>query len=186
MNTLATKYQCNVCTIQNVLKHYGIKRRTLSEARRNYLNYEIDENSFDKIDTREKAYWLGVMYSDGYISKKDYTNSFGLTVSTKDYEWLEKFKKFLKYSGEIKNYNTSGSSFVVGKPYSRLIIGNNKIVSDLEKFGVIEHKTKKISNLPNIENQLLDDFIRGYIDGDGSLRAKYPDLRICGNKDFFN
>ena len=30
----------------------------------------------------------------------------------------------------------------------------------------------------------LNDFIRGYNDGDGSLRAKYPCIRISGNKDF--
>ena len=36
--------------------------------------------------------------------------------------------------------------------------------------------------MPNIP--YLDDFIRGYIDGDGSLRKDYPCFQISGNKDF--
>lgn len=122
------------------------------------------------------------MYSDGYITKKEYTNAFGISVSEKDEEWLQKFKEFLQYNGEIKHYEVSSSGYLPGSPYVRLLIGNNKIVEDLEKLGVVEHKTKKINKLPNIE--YLDDFIRGYIDGDGSLAKRLPNLAICGNKEF--
>ena len=179
------EFSCSPTTIKNILKEYDIPTRNLSEARRNYLNYTIKENIFENIDTPDKAYWLGVMYSDGYICKaKQYTNSFGLTVSEKDLEWVEKFKEFLGYSGEIKIYDNS-TGFLKGEQISksaRLLIGNNKIVADLEKLGVVEHKTKIISCLPDIN--FLDDFIRGYIDGDGSLLKRLPCFQICGNKLF--
>ena len=174
-------FLCSPTTVKNILKEYNIQTRNLSEARRNYLEYTIDENVFENIDSPDKAYWLGVMYSDGYICKKKYTNSFGLTVSEKDFEWVEKFKTFLHYNGEIKVYKGT-SALSKGNKYARLLIGNNKIVSDLEKLGVVEHKTKIISCLPNI--QFLDDFIRGYIDGDGSLLKRLPCFQISGNKDF--
>lgn len=174
-------FLCSPTTVKNILKEYNIQTRNLSEARRNYLEYTIDENVFENIDSPDKAYWLGVMYSDGYICKKKYTNSFGLTVSEKDFEWVEKFKTFLNYNGEIKVYKGT-SALSKGNKYARLLIGNNKIVSDLEKLGVVEHKTKIISCLPNI--QFLDDFIRGYIDGDGSLLKRLPCFQISGNKDF--
>lgn len=179
------EFSCSPTTIKNILKEYGIPTRNLSEARRNYLNYTLKEDIFENIDTPDKAYWLGVMYSDGYICKtKQYTNSFGLTVSEKDLEWVEKFKEFLGYSGEIKIYDNL-TGFLRGKQISksaRLLIGNNKIVADLEKLGVVEHKTKIISCLPDIN--FLDDFIRGYIDGDGSLLKRLPCFQICGNKLF--
>lgn len=179
------EFSCSPTTIKNILKEYDIPTRNLSEARRNYLNYTIKENIFENIDTPDKAYWLGVMYSDGYICKaKQYTNSFGLTVSEKDLEWVEKFKEFLGYNGEIKIYDNS-TGFLKGEQISksaRLLIGNNKIVADLEKLGVVEHKTKIISCLPDIN--FLDDFIRGYIDGDGSLLKRLPCFQICGNKLF--
>ena len=122
------------------------------------------------------------MYSDGYISKsRQYTYSFGLSVSEKDLEWVEKFKEFLKYSGEIKHYEVT-EGYHPGSKYVRLLVGNNKIVKDLEQLGVVEHKSKIISCLPDIP--FLDDFIRGYIDGDGSLLKRLPNFAICGNKAF--
>ena len=175
------KWNCNSTTIQNVLKAYEIPRRTLSQARRNAIGYTIHENIFENIDNPDKAYWLGVMYSDGYISKLKYTNKFGISVAVRDKEWLEKFKKFLGYNGEVKEYEEK-SGYGAGTIYARLLIGNNKIVSDLEKWGVKEHKSKILESVPNIS--FKEDFIRGYIDGDGSLRKTYPNIRVCGTKEF--
>lgn len=182
MAKLGKIWGCDPSTVKNIMNAYNVQGRTLSEARRNFLNYSIDENVFSNIDSADKAYWLGVMYSDGYISKTKYTNKFGLSVAERDVEWLEKFKKFLKYNGEIKHYKTGESSYLSGTPYARLLIGNNKIVEDLEKLGVVEHKTKLLKKLPEIS--FLDDFIRGYIDGDGALVKRLPHLIISGNKEF--
>lgn len=121
------------------------------------------------------------MYSDGFISTStNYTSQFGISVAEKDTEWLEKFKIFLHYNGKINHYKTSSSSYKPDSPYVRLLIGNNKIVKDLQKWGVVEHKTKVISKIPNIA--FVDDFIRGYIDGDGSLIKRTPHFAISGNK----
>lgn len=175
------KYQCDPSTVKNILKAYGESTRNYSEARRNALGYKINENCFS-VDTPDSAYWLGVMYSDGYITKANqYTNFFGLTISEKDAEWLEKFKQFLGYSGNI-NHFSSDTSYKKGTKVARLLIGNNKIVSDLEKRGVLEHKTFKLEKIP--DTNFKDDFIRGYIDGDGSLVKRTPRLIICGTKDF--
>lgn len=182
MAALGRTWGCDPSTIKNIMKAYGVSGRTLSEARRNYLNYNINEDSFSKIDSPDKAYWLGVMYSDGYITKTEYTNKFGIAVAERDKNWLEKFKRFLNYNGEIKEYETGKTSFVPGLPYVRLLIGNNKIVEDLINLGVVENKTKLIKKLPNIP--YLDDFIRGYIDGDGALIKRLPHIIISGNKEF--
>lgn len=182
MAALGREWKCDPSTVKNILNAYGFQGRSLSEARRNFLNYTINENIFEAIDTPDKAYWLGVMYSDGYISKLKYTNKFGISVAEKDKQWLEKFKEFLNYNGEIKAYLTGKTAYVPGLPYVRLLIGNNKIVSDLEKHGVVEHKTKKINKLPDIP--YLDDFIRGYIDGDGALVQRTTKIIISGNKEF--
>lgn len=176
------KWHCDPSTVKNILKAYNVSTRNRSEARRQFLHYTLNEDIFDKIDIPEKAYWLGVMYSDGYISKTKYTNKFGISVSLKDKEWLEKYKTFLNYSGEVKIYETVEGSYKAGVQYARLLIGNNKIVDDLEKWGVVEHKSKVLKTLPKID--FLDDFIRGYIDGDGSLRKDYPCFQISGTQEF--
>ena len=179
---LAKKYGCpTAATIYSVLKANGVKRRSLSEARRLTTGYTLNEDSFTNINDPETCYWLGVMYTDGYISKRQYTNVFGISVQASDKEWLEKFKKYLNYNGEIHEYAAT-SGYKPSSRYVRLLIGNNTVVENLQKLGVIEHKTKIIDSLPKIG--CMDDFIRGVIDGDGSLRKAAPDLRICGNKPF--
>lgn len=183
MAAVGRKWHCNPSTVKNVLNAYNIESRNLSQARNNFLKRTLNEDIFEEINTPEKAYWLGVMYSDGYITKANqYTNYIGLSISTKDREWLDKFKEFLGYNGEIHDYITGESSYKPGTPYSRLKIGNNKLVQDLEKWGVVEHKTKIINKMPDI--LFKDDFIRGYIDGDGSLNQDMPHFAICGNYDF--
>ena len=131
MVKLGKMYVCDPSTIKNILKAYNIPSRTLSEARRNTLGYSINEEAFKNIDNADSAYWLGVMYSDGFITKSGpYTNYFGLTVSEKDSEWLESFKTFLKYNGEVKHY-ISDTAFKENTPIAKLVIGNNKIVQNL-------------------------------------------------------
>ena len=46
-------------------KRWGIKTRSLSDSHKVYY---LNENYFEKIDTEEKAYWLGFIYADGYIT----------------------------------------------------------------------------------------------------------------------
>ena len=182
MAKLGKQYGCDPSTIGNILKAYNCPSRTLSQARRNTMGYTINEFAFEEIKDADTAYWLGVMYSDGFISKAGpYTNYFGLTISEKDSEWLEKFKNFLQYNGSIKHYVAS-TTFKENTPIAKLLVGNSRIVENLEKWGVCEHKTLKLSRLPDIE--YLDDFIRGYIDGDGSLAKRLPHITISGTKDF--
>lgn len=182
MAQIGKKWSCDPSTVKNILKAYNINSRTLSEARRNYLNYTINEEAFKNITTPEQAYWLGAMYSDGYIATNKYTNQFGISVAKKDEEWLLKFKSFLNYNGNINTYKTTGTAYKSEVEYVRLLIGNNKIVKDLERWGVVEHKSKLLSTIPSIN--FIDDFIRGYIDGDGSLRKDYPCFQISGTQSF--
>lgn len=179
---IADKWNYNANSVLKIVKFYGGKTRTWSEARNNYLRRELDETAFEVIDTPEKAYWIGVFYSDGFISKTNpYTNFLGLSVKSSDIGWLEKLQRFLGSNTPIHTYiQTIG--YKPGTKYSRFQVGSNKLVADLERLGVVAHKTKKIDRLPKID--FLDDFCRGYIDGDGSLRAAFPNLRVCGNRPF--
>ena len=34
------------------------------------FKYDRNSNVFEKIDTEEKAYWLGFLYADGYINEE--------------------------------------------------------------------------------------------------------------------
>lgn len=178
------KYGISNTTVQKILIKNGVPRRSLSEARRNVTKSLIDENVFDSIDSRDKCYWLGVMYSDGYISKTNkYTHFFGLTAKASDIEWIEKFRKFLKSNANIGIYKVA-AGYNLNSTYARLLIGNNKIVSDLERNGVLEHKSLKELHVPCVP--YIDDFVRGYIDGNGSINKETGVIIISGGYTFLN
>lgn len=177
--SLAKKYNTSANTICKILQAYNIKRRTYKEARNTHIKINI--NSFKKeFESPEMAYWLGVMYSDGYLScTRMYTNSFGIAVQESDKEWLEQFKNYLGYNGKIRIY-TQVHGYNIGGQYARLIVGNNEIVQDLKKWGVQEHKSLKPVHFPDTKYPL--HFIYGYIDGNGSIHKKNGTLFISGQK----
>lgn len=56
----------------------------LSMAAKHKINqWSYNENYFEEINSPEKAYWLGFIWADGYITK---TNCFGIELAIKDME----------------------------------------------------------------------------------------------------
>ena len=84
---MAKEYNTSIPTLSKKLKERGIQIIN----RQNLVKF--NENVFDSVDTEEKAYWLGFIFADGYISSRDY--SFELSLSSVDTEHLVKFNKFM-------------------------------------------------------------------------------------------
>lgn len=156
--------------------------------------YSFNKNYFENIDTEDKAYWLGFMYADGYIQsrRKDGNRKFGLSISSKDIEHLEKFNQCLKSNYPIKEYKVGKSGYVEGNLYCRLLITSEKATNDLINKGCVEHKTDiiKFSTYDQVPKELIRHFIRGYFDGDGSIwstnKENFPTYSIdfCGTDNF--
>ena len=148
----------------------------------NSRKYSLNEDVFEKIDTEEKAYWLGFMYADGCVHKS--SNYVSLSLSVVDISHLEKFKHFLSFDGPIHTYSKK-----VGADYSRITLSSKKIKDDLVKHGCVELKTT-ILTFPEIDESLKYHFIRGYFDGDGSItyvktQQQYK-FRLCGTDEFLS
>ena len=168
-------------TVMRILHGANVHIRT---DREQALKYSVDENYFETIDDEHKAYWFGLMYSDGFIQKARKYNSrkIGISLNIEDKPLLEKFKEDLKFTGDVKEYKVS-SGFKVGAPYCRLLISNEKLASDLESKGCVEQKSTILKFPENkvISNDLMWHFLRGFIDGDGSIMLKH---RETGCPDF--
>lgn len=180
---IARKFNVSYQTILKKLEENNV------EIRSNEINsrkYNVNHDYFDEIDTEEKAYWLGFIYADGYItiSNKGW-KYFGVSVSTKDVEILKKLNESLDSNYEIKTYKSNG--YGNGNEYCRLLICSKKIVDDLMKHGVLKNKTN-ILKPPKIKYELIRHFIRGYIDGDGSIfrSSNGFNLTIVGTEDILN
>lgn len=155
---IAKVYGCNHKTIIEILSYYGIGRRCPSNARQQY-NYPTD--TFKCIDTEEKAYWLGFLYADGSIHR----NEVALGLHKQDEEHLIKFKLFMGYEPPIK----------YPKPKCcRVFITNQFIAEDLVDKGCFRRKSSilKFPTERQVPRHLINHFMRGYFDGDGSL-SKY-------------
>lgn len=123
--------------------------------------YFFNEHYFDEINTKEKAYWLGFMYADGYISKN---NTIGCGLKNDDKEHLITFLKVIEIS-EIylmHNKKTNSNKFILTSQimHDRLVelgFSNNKSY---------DNTSQPFDMIPDIFKKY---FILGFWDGDGSF-----------------
>ena len=88
-------------------------------------------NTFEKIDTEEKAYWLGFLYADGNVSNHE--NKIELILAEKDVGHLEKFKRFLNIKNKIC-YREATKAY-------RISFRSEKCKQDLIDKGCIPNKS---------------------------------------------
>ena len=165
--------------------HRRCKKLNLSVP--NYHNaLKFNNTVFDCIDTEEKAYWLGFLYADGNVHST--SNIISLSSKRADKEHLVKFRNFLEAQTDIKD------SYVIvnNKQYevSKISVCDKHFKDILINLGCIPKKSLVLTfpNLSIFENkELVYDFIRGYVDGDGCLtfsRNGRLNLSILGTKEF--
>lgn len=125
----------------------------------------LDETFFEKIDTEEKAWCLGLWMSDGNLYEHT------LNICMTDLDVIQKIKKAMNYSGEIYTIEPKNPKH---KTKYRINIISKKLAKDIIKYGITPKKslTLKFPSLELIPNNLINNLIRGIHDGDGCL-AKY-------------
>lgn len=158
----------------------------------------FDETIFDCIDTEEKAYWLGFIYADGYISsplakglhkgKNNY--SFEIALQLSDIDHLIKFNSFVKHN----KINIITDTKDPIRPRCRWNVKNKHLWESLNKLGCTPKKSLTLT-FPNEDvfarKSLIIPFIRGFFDGDGCLsytksgynNKVYPKCGFTGTKD---
>jgi hypothetical protein len=134
----------------------------------------IKEDYFSIIDTKEKAYWLGFIYSDGsiYQNKPDGPyNRFGFDLSRKDEIMINRFAQAIGFSLKYKNYlsrtRTRNGKIRIDEGVT-LEFQSDIFTGYLKELGVSPDKTFRIS-LPDLGDRELNlAFLLGFFDGDGT------------------
>lgn len=111
------------------------------------------------INSEEKSYLLGFLYSDGFVCKN--TNTVVLQLHGKDGYLLEELQKKFPFFSLLKDNITNKISLRKTNP---------KLKLDILKLGVFPLKstiTKNLLHIPKINELFIRDFIRGYFDGNG-------------------
>ena len=126
--------------------------------------YALNEHIFDCIDTEEKAYWLGWLFSDGYNHSSKC--QVALRVQEEDVEILYKLQDFLQTDAPIHTYKRVTKVNSLNRNYSELLLCSSHLSKRLSELGCVQAKTL-VLEFPDIPCQLYQHFIRGYFDGDG-------------------
>jgi len=173
LNKTGLKFNKDPNTIKRILEKNFIPVRSWLEVMKSNTFF-CNDNYFEKIDSKDKAYYLGFLTADGWINKK----GFGIALNTKDKYILELFKEKLNYQGKIGSYRLKTSQ----KEMNYLVLTSEKIKTDLAKYGVIKNKTH-YTYFPDIPEELHSHFIRGIFDGDGCISYYKTNLEfsIVGN-----
>jgi len=159
-----------------------------------FKDYYFNKNYFSKIDCRDKAYFLGWIFTDGYLNPAKSEGYGSIVLNITDLEVLESFKKYTNSDAPIherdltvyeKKYSFKNH---LKKSYS-FSLTNPKTWKDCLTLGLTPRKTFTVKFPTKIPNIYLKDFLRGVFEGDGSVsyndkrQAKHVTI-YCANKKF--
>lgn len=179
LKQLGKEFSCSYPTIRNLLNKHNI------QSRGNKQGYPRNEYYFSKIDTEEKAYWLGFLYADGCV----HSNNNEISINITDKEHIEKFKIAIGAVNH-KITETNDKRFTNAKTLYQFTIKDEQLHKDLIQWGCVPQKSLLLNKIPNIPRDFISHFIRGYFDGDGSLHylqgTNNYRISFIGTKDFLN
>jgi hypothetical protein len=110
----------------------------------------------------DMAYTLGFMFADGCVSRVD--NNVSMAVKASDIEVLEQIKEAMEASHPIGVFKNTTPNEDIAK----LQLHNATLKCDAMALGLIPGKTYSMA-FPEIPEEYLRDFTRGYFDGDGCV-----------------
>ena len=166
--TLMEKYNFRTRkSITDKVKKYGYQVRTSREEV--MMNKPYENFSMLIIDSEFKAYFLGLLLTDGYVVH----NTVGLDLTDED--CIQFIASTIQKS--YKSYDRDGNR----QTRHRLIINNPNLIKELSRFGVVPNKTKILNGftLQANEEKYMPYIIRGMIDGDGWVRKDGKEFYIC-------
>lgn len=184
---IAEYFRVSPTTINKLLRAHQVAIRDNKEKGQKYT---CNEHYFDNIDSEHQAYWLGFLYADGYVSpgSSNKSSGVGVAINTNDRELLEQFKEDIGYTGPIHRYEQKTAYGMTS--YCRIFILSDMLYNGLRSKGVVPRKSL-ILNFPSkkvVPVGLISHFIRGYLDGDGSITRHTSkenmelSIKFCGTK----
>lgn len=167
-------------TLHRTMTAVGIKAKKLGLKK---FPYSCDYHFFEKIDTEEKAYWLGFISADGWISKNNETGSgcVGIELQYGDIEHLKKFNKSISGNYRITDkWKTCSLSLKNPEKKNHMCsirVYSTVMYNSLVSLGLTSNKSFDLF-FPNIPNELRKHYLRGYFDGNGCFSVSNNHLNV--------
>lgn len=167
--SIGKRYNVSHKKILRILHSNGIEVSQAQMVRK----YKLNEHYFDEVDTPNKAYILGILYSDG--SNNPSKSTVSISLQEEDGYILEKIRNELNSSKPLEylDYSNKHDFGYNYKNQYRLLLFSSYLCRQLSNLGVVKNKSLKIS-FPNfLPDDLIPHFVRGVYDGDGSIYQSY-------------
>lgn len=167
MTDIADKYGYSIDVITRFLKENNIEIRSSKK-------YSFKTNVIDNgVSSKELAWTFGVLLTDGNCMHR------GLQILMCDKDVLEKIRNIFEYTGPISEPKMRKNN---KKPIYKLSIDSVELAQKMVNIGLTHNKTHTLQFPENIDNALISHFIRGAMDGDGSISKNT--CTLTGNLDF--
>lgn len=154
---LADQFGVSGWTVRATLARRGIQRGRCGASWRRKL-HPFSEDYFARIDTPQKAYWLGFLHADGCIA-----NGVDVRLSLGHVEDGPHVGCFLRSIGLTRPYLTYHYPHLNKRAYVG-IARSAEMAADLNRLGIATGKR----TWPEIDEALEGAFCLGLFDGDGS------------------
>lgn len=188
---VAQIFQVSESTIKRYKDKFNIKTNPQIAKQKNsqkHTKYKCNIKYFDNIDTLDKAYLLGFICADGFITDR---NEVGIGVAQKDLSVVKFFKNQLESDKKI-NYLEKTKAV-------ELRVQNVYLVNSIKKYGIVPRKSLILNIEQVIQKAKLSDkqisvFLLGYFDGDGCISLahrqdtgkEYYEMNITGTLETIN
>ena len=166
---IARKFKHSTATIAKVLREEGVQ---VVKGRNNRW-YEFNDHYLDELDCANKFWFLGYFYADGYLAPKGNSCS----IDSVDKDAVEKCKRIFESNRPLQLHKATKKNDGVNRQDAWSFRLNSPIVyQNLINYGCDSDKSHT-AKIPwwvfEGKEEFMRDFVRGLIDGDGSVSFKY-------------
>lgn len=121
--------------------------------------------------TPETAYLLGFLATDGCVTK----NTIAIEIQNEDHAHILTLANLFTQAGYNPHVRINTKN---GRLYTALTVHNKNLAQELINLGLVRRKTFILKFFDWIPDNLLSHYIRGIIDGDGSIFTRRNDLEV--------
>jgi hypothetical protein len=124
------------------------------------------------------AYVLGLWWTDGCMRVKAH-GAHEIEIASNDHDHLSTIAKVIGGNFQLRKVAPDSLCY-------KIIFCSKEMYQDIEKLGGTPRKSRTIG-FPDVPSELLPHFVRGVVDGDGTLswNAKKPVLHIYSGSPHF-
>jgi DNA-binding CsgD family transcriptional regulator len=160
LQAIATEFGVSTGAVEHALRRAGFALDPAEIVRQRARGRSVGASYFQSICDESRAYWLGFIAADGWLTQGKRELRFGLQVAGRDRAHLALLADHLGLR-------------VWELPRGHVVIrsGNAALVHDLRRAGIIERKSSDpaiVAALEDCPEGLRRHFVRGLFDGDGS------------------